>query len=183
MSDVVIDTCCLINCCAAEPLDRWLPALEFTWYVPRTVRSEALYLRPLEADGDELIDEPIDLVQWIESGIIRECDAEGASELAMYLELAAQLDDGEALALAIAQQRGWVLATDDRKARRMADERGVRVLTTPAILKSWADGVSASDAEIAERIRRVTVRARFVPPKNDPLHGWWLQLAARPGGS
>jgi predicted nucleic acid-binding protein len=183
MSDVVIDTCCLINCCAAEPLDKWLPALELTWYVPRTVRSEALYLRPAEPDTDELIDEPIDLTDWINSGIIRECDAEGKAELALYLELAAQLDDGEALALAIAQHRGWVLATDDRKARRMADERGVHVLTTPAILKCWADEVSASVDEIAERIRRVTVRARFTPPKNDPLHAWWRRLAARPAKS
>lgn len=182
MSDVVIDTCCLINCCAAEPLDRWLPALAYTWYVPRTVRGEALYLRPAESDPGELIDEPIDLSPWIEGGIIRECDAEGDAELSLYLELAAQLDDGEALALAIAQQRGWILATDDRKARRIADERGVSVLTTPGILKRWADEVSATADEVAARIRRIAVRAHFAPPKNDPLHGWWVRLSAQSPG-
>jgi hypothetical protein len=75
------------------------------------------------------------------------------------------------------------LATDDRKARRIADERGVPVLTTPAIMKHWADGVSATADEVAERIRRVTIRARFTPPRNDPLHAWWMRLAARPDGS
>ena len=50
MSDVVIDTCCLINCCAAERLDQWLPAKEFTWYVPRTVRAEALYINFLQRE-------------------------------------------------------------------------------------------------------------------------------------
>ena len=50
---------------------------------------------------------------------------------AIAVEFAAQIDDGEASCLAIAKSRGWLVATDDRKAIRLAVKSGISVITTP----------------------------------------------------
>lgn len=55
-------------------------------------------------------------------------------ELRLALEYGQRLGAGEAEAMAIARNRGWVLATDDREARRFAQERGVRLTGSLGIL-------------------------------------------------
>jgi predicted nucleic acid-binding protein len=46
----------------------------------------------------------------VHTGAVR---PERDAELAAYVAFASELDDGEAMALAIAQSRGWQIATDD----------------------------------------------------------------------
>jgi predicted nucleic acid-binding protein len=87
----------------------------------------------------------------------------------------AALDDGEAMALAIARTRGWQLATDDRKAIRLAGEAAVPVLTTPGVMKRWADQLGPSTAEVSSALIAVRERARFSPSGRDPLCEWWTE--------
>src|SRR5438445_452856 len=126
MPDAVPDACCVINLFAAGRGDALWRAAGFTWHAPRQVAQEALFIRkPDPDDASNLLPEPIDLRPLIDGRILRPCDVTAGHETALLVELATELDDGEAAALAICQARGWVLATDDRKARRLADERGV----------------------------------------------------------
>jgi predicted nucleic acid-binding protein len=59
------------------------------------------------------------------TGTVQICAPADDVEQALYVEFALVLGDGEALALAIAKNRGWKMATDDRKARNKAEVAGV----------------------------------------------------------
>jgi hypothetical protein len=184
MSDlVVLDVCCLINLAAADARDTWLGALGLRWMLPEAVLVEALFLRrsgkPAADHGDSnIVDptrEPIMLDSHLAPGLLTVVRPETEVELAGYVALASELDDGEAMALAIARHRGWHLATDDRKAIRLAGEAGLPVLTTPAVLKRWVDRLSPSAGEIGGALIAIRDRARFLPIGRDPLCDWWME--------
>ena len=177
MDDIVVDACCLINLCAAGELPEQLSLVGGKWYVPTAVSAESLYLHIEQADGT--IDKsPLDLQPFIDDGVLMSCTAEPGEELDLYVDLATRLDDGEAMALAIAKTRSWTFSTDDRKAKRVAGELSVAVLTTPEIMKRWADTASAGAEELREALRRIEQRASFFPSASDPLQGWWRSSIA-----
>ena len=176
MDDVVVDACCLINLCAAGELRERLSLIGGKWYIPTAVLAETLYLHVEQADGT--IDKsPLDFQSFVDDGVLLSCDAEAGEELDLYVDLATRLDDGEAMALAIAKARSWKLSTDDRKARRVASELGVTVITTPEIMKRWTDSATPSADELTETLRRIELLARFFPTASDPLHSWWRGYA------
>jgi predicted nucleic acid-binding protein len=169
-SDVVLDTCCLVNLAAIDGTLECLAVVGLTWYIPTAVQAEGIFIRS-GTDTKEV--RQIDLIPSITAGIVRVCAPADEVEQALYVKLAMDLDDGEAMALAIAKSRGWKLATDDRKARNMAASMGVVVLTTPQLLERWASGTNKSKAETADAIRRIESLARFTPPDNSPGAEWW----------
>ncbi|WP_295878458.1 hypothetical protein [uncultured Thiohalocapsa sp.] len=179
MSDsVVLDACCLINLAAADALETWLGELGLRWILPEAVLAEALFLRrgaepaadDVHSSTADAAREPILLDPHIESGLLTVVRPETEAELAAYVALAAELDDGEAMALAIARCRSWQLATDDRKAIRLAGEAGVLVLTTPAVLNRWVDRLGPSAGEVRSALIAIRDRARFLPSGRDPFH-------------
>ena len=70
---------------------------------------------------------------------------ETASEEAHFVELAANLDDGEAMTGAIGRNRGYAVAIDDRKARRVLGEwaHELRLISTLEIVRRWSATVPA----------------------------------------
>jgi hypothetical protein len=179
---VVLDACCLINLAAAGALDTWLGDLGLKWILPEAVLGEALFLRgssgqpaATDADPNEPGREPLALAPHISSGLLTVIRPDTDAELAAYVAFARELDDGEAMALAIAQCRGWRLGTDDRKATRLAGAAGVSVLTTSMIVKQWADRRSPTATEIRAALIAIRERARFLPGGRDPLWDWWSE--------
>src|SRR5262249_20314089 len=130
--------------------------------------KEVLYLRSTDGTAVEIIGLP----QWIQSGILHDCDLTPLEE-EQFLVYAGEVDDGEAMSLAIASVRRFTLITDDRKARRLATSNGIALLSTPQILHAWA-GNQAAEA-VSEVLRAVEARAKFRPSADDPLNAWWLQ--------
>ena len=181
MGETVVDSCCLINLFAVGSLHEWLPALGLSWRAPVAVMAETLYLRSWDEDGAPQ-KEHIDLQEEIDRGIIVPCDVASGEEMALYVQLASDLDDGEAMALAIASARSWLLATDDRRAMRSADDLGVGVVTTPELMQRWAGATGAEAQDIGAALLRIQRRARFVPSDDHPLHSWWRQHALSAGG-
>ena len=59
--------------------------------------------------------------------------------------------DGEAMCLAIAEARGWSIATDDRKAIRVARQAGLAVLSCPELIKAWVNA-TAPDAKLLVQV-------------------------------
>ena len=180
MPDGVIDSCCLINLCAAGQLSDVIPPLGLSWHIPPPVKAETLFLRTREVDGS-LGREAVDLQPSIDAGVLRVCEPESGAEMDLYVELAGVLDDAEAMALAIAKCRRWVLATDDRLAIRQAMDLGVPLITTPELMRKWATATAASQAELSVALQRVQSRARFIPSPKFPFYDWWVRNAARPG--
>ncbi len=175
MSDSIVDSCCVINLYAAGNLLRELPAaLGLRLHLPKYVTEESLYIRQLDpVDATKFVQQRIELASAFEAGSLHHCDLEGENELNLFVQLATTLDDGEAACLAIAKVRGWTLATDDRKGRREAGALGVQVVTTPELVKRWADATKAGDAAVAKVLRAIQDYARFFPHKTMPLHAWW----------
>lgn len=137
------------------------------------VSSESLYLRSMDADGKP---ESVDLTSLFTAGVLTHCGIETEAEEELYVSYALELDDGEAMSLAIAQARNLTLATDERKARRVIRENipEVRLVSTAEIIHEWAQ--TREPAEVATVLRSIQVRARFWPQDPDPLAPWWSAL-------
>jgi len=194
MKDVALDACCLINLLAAEcvfpkaedvkkapknsvrPLV--LPSLGLALHIPTVVSGECYYmLQPDPDDPGRLIKVPIDLEPHFADGILHSCDMEG-EESGLFVNYATRLDDGEAACLAMAKNRGWGLATDDRVAAGLAMQQGVAVITSAELMKRWAKHTKATKAAITEALTSIQRYARFVPRSNSAEAAWWLSHLA-----
>ena len=92
------------------------------------------------------------------------------------MRLAGDLDDGEAMAMAIATSRGMRFASDDQKACRVFLElvnAADRLTCTSSILKQWAERRAVTAPRLKAVLRRIGTRARFIPPRRDPNAEWW----------
>jgi len=195
MQDVALDACCLINLCAAGTILRppasapakarrgaKAPAraashtgFGLNLHIPSKVTAETLYImQPDEDDQTKLVKQPVDLQEYIAAGLLAPCDFQDEAEVEIFVQMATQLGDGEAACFAIAKQREWLLATDDRRARRFAADAALAVLTTPELVKLWAENTQASKEEIAGVLRNIQRFAYFTPRANAPEYGWWM---------
>lgn len=179
-----IDTCCLINLLADEFVLSSLGSRSgkkepVKFFTPMQVSKEVVFLlRPQKNDPSKLERVEVDLAPHHKSGLIEECDFTSPEELDLFVKLAADLDDGEAACLAIAANRKWLLATDDRVARRLADNEGVQVITTPMIIRRWADDFGISKTDLARVINSIGRFAKFVPHHSSADYGWWASAAS-----
>jgi predicted nucleic acid-binding protein len=171
--DVVLDTCCLVNLAAIDGTLECLAKFGFIWYVPTAVQAEGIFIR-VDTDSREV--RRIDIEAALSAGTVQVCAPADDAEYALYVEFALSLDDGEAMALAIAKSRGWKLATDDRKARITAAAVGVTVVTTPELLERWASQTGSSRVEIAGALRRIETLARFAPFDDSSASQWWRKF-------
>ena len=81
----------------------------------------------------------MDLTSLLEEGLIQLMRLEHPAEEISFIDLVANLDDGEAVTGALAFRRGWSVATDDRKARRVLGQLNppVELVSTLELLKLW----------------------------------------------
>jgi predicted nucleic acid-binding protein len=121
----------------------------------------------------------LNLQPLTEASILVPCDLSPGPETVLFVELARQLDDGEAMALAIAKTRGWPLATDDRKAARVATGHGVCVITTPELVKRIAESARLDGLRLSVCLQRIEDLACFWPHANHPLRKWWSKNILR----
>jgi predicted nucleic acid-binding protein len=163
---VSIDTCTLINVLASGVAEILLQQLSAERLISEAVSRESLFLR------SALVGQPpqrIDLNPFIHAGYLKVCQAETVDEEELYVHLASELDDGEAMSVAISVSRGHALATDDRKATRLAKQLGLLyIYSTPDII------ASCSGINLPEVLGAIEFRARFVPALDHPLRDWWV---------
>jgi predicted nucleic acid-binding protein len=155
-------------------------ALDFNLHLPAKVKEEARYiLQPDEEDRSKLVKTDIDLGPIIAAGLLHECDLEGEEETELFVQMATKLDDGEAVCFALAKGRGWLLATDERPTENLAKKHGVTIVTTPELVKHWADRTKASDEEVARVLWNIQTYAHYFPRKTLPMHAWWMELVKK----
>ena len=180
MSDIVLDTCCLTNISAAGDLAAVLPHTGMTWHVPPAVVAEAIFIRAKDADG-RMVKQQVDLRPVFAKRVLLSTALAEGAETALYVDLAADLSDGEAMALAIAHCRGWRIATDDRKARRRAAELGTETITTPQIMRLWAENSGCDGGEVRTALLSIQLLAKFIPAADFPECDWWNRfVSAKP---
>ena len=100
-------------------------------------------------------------------------------ETAAYVKYAAQIDDGEAQAIAIAQERHLALLSDDNGAIRLAAKLGLTVETTLELAHAWAQ--KASISVVKQAMRALRRRANYAAPRTHPLRDWYLEMLDESG--
>lgn len=174
MSDAIIDACCLINFYASGDIGGILAASNLSCHITSLAASESAFIRVRDENGEARL-ERIALDQTIASGVLKVCGIEGKAEADLYVRLAADLDDGEAMALAIAKHRGWLLVTDDRKAKHISDLVEVPVVTTPELMRRWAETGNVEPSRVSAVLRNIESGARFSPRTDSPDGEWWQE--------
>jgi predicted nucleic acid-binding protein len=165
------DACVLINLLGSGRFADIVREVSRPVAVSASAARETLSLRDAET-GER---EPIELRGYIASDLIQILDVETERERARYVAYAAELEDGEAMSLALAECRGISLATDDCKARRLINEQGlsIELWSTVDILKAWAKAGKVPAAEVRTTLRQISMRARYRPRETHPDWKWW----------
>lgn len=166
-----LDACSLINLVAS-----CIPLLEIAesagreFVVTTIAAAESLFV---VGNEDESI-VPIS-VQYLAAGGQLSVTPLTLPELTRFVHLARSLDDGEASTLAVACERGLELATDDRRAIRVAAESGVPVMTTSQLMRTWAERSKAAGPEVSRALQSIEHGGNFSPARNDPERAWWTK--------
>lgn len=176
MDGPIIDTCCLLNIFASGHVEALLAHLQDV-HVSEHVKGEALWIREYnEESPPQLIPKVIDLAKYIDDGSITLCSLDDEREVELFVEFATSLDDGEASVLAIAKVRGWAVATDDRKAGRLAAEHGIPIISTAEIVHRWAESEGIEDDVVGQLLGNIQDFGRFRPRRTAPHYEWWMRL-------
>lgn len=176
MPDAAIDACCLIDLLASGDAEAILRASALTWQLPSAVQGEIQYRRQYDpAQPGKTINVPVDLSAMIASGLLTVCNPQTQREMDRFTHYATVFrSDGEAMCLALAEERNWVVATDDRKAIRVAQQAGLTVVSCPELVKAWADATGRDQAALNKVLQDIQVLAQFTPNSTMPEYQWWL---------
>lgn len=174
MSEVAVDADVLMNLVASGEVAGVLAVGGIRLVICPQVEAEVLYLEN-EVSGLRTV---LDLTP-LYADLTATRAALTELELERFIAFASEVDDGEAQALAVASVRQIPVATDDRRAIRVAQTLGIVTIDTPQLMLAWADTVAVSMAALA--LTRVERRARFVPRLGHPLRSRWDQIRADPG--
>ena len=172
-----LDTCAVLSLYATRHMAEILALVPGRVAIAEVVYRESLYVRRI-VDG-ESEREPVDLSALVSSGRLEVIGTEDEAELQTFIDLAAQLDDGEAMTAALAIHRSCVLVTDDRKAERLLAGR-VRLQATLELVRTWAEVERMDDATMRTVLRSIYDRG-YQPPSAHALRGWWDEIVG--GGS
>jgi hypothetical protein len=172
----VIDACCLIDLLASGQMEAILRATGFAWHLPDAVRAEVQFVRQHDpARPGSFFNTPVDLAPFLNSGLLTACHPVDSQEQTLFVQYAAQFrSDGEAMCLAIAEAQGWVIATDDRQAIRVAVGAGLTVISCPELIKAWADATRPDAALLTEVLTNVQTLAQFRPNQTMKEATWWI---------
>lgn len=143
----MLDACVLINILASGRPQEILANSGYSFGICTVVSKESLYLRASDPSAPP---EAVDLNSLVQAKCLSVYGLAATEEQAAYINYAADLDDGEAMTLALASCRGFLVATDDRKARRIFwEDTGdpARLLSTAQILKMWSQAVGLTASQ------------------------------------
>ena len=179
---LIFDASTLINLYATGRIREIAQAVPYQFIVSKYVLDhEALYVRVPDGVGGFSSLE-MDLDQLVDSGLLNVESLQGAEQAATLVDLSQELDESEARTAAIAHHRGFMIATDDRKARRVLTDNwpSLRVMSTTQLLQIWAESANVTESELMAAFHAIESGARFVPGPHDPLFEWWEELRGRP---
>jgi hypothetical protein len=174
----VIDACCLIDLLASGQAEAILRATGHDWHLPTSVQAEVKYVRQHDPDNPgSYKNVTADLTLLVKSGALAPCQPDDPQEEARYVHYATLFrSDGEAMCLALAESRGWIVATDDRKAIMVARQAGLTVASCPELVKLWADSTRPDAPSLVQVLTDIQTLAQFRPNSRMPRSDWWNNL-------
>jgi hypothetical protein len=178
MASAAIDACCLIDLLVSGEAEAVLRASKLDWRLPLAVQGEVQFRRERDPKDPALsVSMPVDLSPMIDTGLLSLCSPQTQQELDRFTHYATTFrSDGEAMCLALAAERNWIVATDDRKAIRIAKQAGLTVMSCPELVKAWADTSMADHATIRRVLADIEHLAQFKPYPSLPEYQWWCDV-------
>lgn len=151
-----------------------LRAISAQAVVTEVVRSqELLTLKRVE----ENVGNDVDTFEGaIEKGLIAIEDFQSELEQNDFINYAFELgDDGESATFAIAANRGWAVATDDKKATSFFRQEfpHLQLLSSLDILKYYADKAQLTPSELKTLLQEIRLKGHYVANKQHHLRDWW----------
>jgi predicted nucleic acid-binding protein len=168
---LLLDACITINLVAVGPIHQIANSIGQSCLITRQAANEVGHLRDI-IDGETVVTH-VDLTDHVQTGAFEIIDL-ARDEIPLFVELASQVDDGEASTIAVAIKRGILLATDDRKARRLCAERGLAIPTgTVTLIRRYCEAQALDRVHVSHLLQRISSRASFQAPRGDPDLKWW----------
>lgn len=133
--------------------------------------AESLSVRRGGPGDDAKEREAIDLAPVIASGRLSVLTATD-DELDTFVDFLADLDEGEAMTLALAVHRGGVVVTDDRRVTRALAGRAP-LRSTLDLVKDWAEHDAIPPHALRTVLSDIRDRGTYQPGRMHPLRGWW----------
>lgn len=155
-----------------EVLETW-PA---TILMPKYIRNnEVLSVRHSLENLSEITE--IVLEPYFEAGLIYEVFLQD-SEANLFINLASEMDDGEARCGAIAFHRQYIVCTDDRAAIRIfgANEPRIFTIGTLDLIRFWAKKKNIRSGILRNVLRNIKERASYIPGSSHALYSWWQEV-------
>jgi predicted nucleic acid-binding protein len=165
----LLDACAVLSLYATGRIGEIVASIDGNVGISDVVLREALYVRRI-VDGVQE-PEPVDLAPLIATRALLVYMLDGDDEAETIVDLAVDLDDGEATTGALAIHRGWVLVTDDRKAERILAGR-VQMRSTLDIIKAWSEREGINAFTLRQILEAIYDRG-YQPPRAHPLKPWW----------
>lgn len=171
MKLLINDSSVLLNLLATDCLAQIAADTGWRFAICPAVRDESKKLR--DSATNELV--LVDIDPLIASGLLQLLDLSGDLEQILYVEQSIVVDDGEAMSIAIASNRGLDLAIDDKQAANHARRvfPRIKLWTTPEILKYWTETAIVPPEALRKAILLIEARARYFPSKSHVLAAWW----------
>ena len=170
---MILDACCVLNFLASNTITSILNSLPQSIAIAEYVYTEEVL--PVQASLFGNPDQVTVLQRQIDSGLLQIISLDSEREEKLLVNLAASMDDGEAYTCAIALCRQWDIASDDHKVlsviKKIAPQ--MRVVTTPELLKIWADDRQIATSNLSIVLENIQRRANYWPGPKHPLYSWW----------
>ena len=176
---IILDASCLLNLYASGRLQEIAQALpQPLAVVDYVIQQEALYIRRRSPDHDQEERELVNVEPLVSAGLIQVMKVNDEAEATTFVDLASEMDDGEALTCALAVHRQCDVATDDRKAQKILSARAPQVLVTSTLVlvKQWAELAGITKAELRAVLLNIRSGANYYPGERDPLYAWWSDI-------
>ncbi|MEF2279443.1 hypothetical protein V3W47_14160 [Deinococcus sp. YIM 134068] len=177
-TDWYLDACALINLYASGRLAEVAGVLGVRFHVvPKVYPEEAGYILSPQPDGRRER-ERIDLSPMIQRGVVLQTGAPRGAAVAALVRFAAQVDDGEAMTMAVAltavPRPAGVVTDDEAALRLLRGEHDASFTTSLSLLRLWSEVAAVEVPEIRTALHNVEVRGRYRPGPRHPEYAWWL---------
>lgn len=176
--ELITDACGLLNLLAMRREVEIANALDLHLVLPEQASRQVRYLwTPPDEDGECAV-EPARVDALVEHERLKVRGLDDDPLIDAFMTAAARIDDADAACIALAGVLNCPLLTDDRKARRIAQEMfpTIQLVSSLSLLHEASRALRWSETELREVALDLFHRGNFGPPRADPLAGWYRAL-------
>jgi len=176
-SHIILDACCVLNLCASGQFLAILKSLPAEIVVTTVIQEREL--NTLQSLKEEENDAVLEFETAITQGLLKVVDFESEEERESFVNYTFDLDDGESATFAIAVNRKWAVATDDKRAIAFIQKENtnIQILSTSEIIKHWSEAENPNSSILSHVLNAIRIKGHYVPPKDDPLRNWWINAS------